>query len=473
MDKHPKLETDIGKITLKNPVMTASGTFGYGREFADLIDLNRLGAIIVKGLSLEPAKGNPPPRIVETPCGMLNAIGLENIGIDAFEEKKLPFLKELETPVFVNIYGKSVDEYGELAARIDEIDGVAGIEVNISCPNVKTGGIAFGVEPKTARSVVKTVRKKTAKPVIVKLSPNVTDITEIAKAAEGAGADSLSVINTITGMAIDIETRRPKIANITGGLSGPAIRPVALRMVWQTAGAVKIPVIGVGGIMTADDAIEFFIAGASAIQVGTANLANPTATVEILDGIEQYMARKGVSSMREIIGTLDTSGPQTGKCRIAESAGFEDLSDIFEFAVQKAAESAEFYETASDGELPPKAKQIFLDIAQKKKDHGKMLEDLAAGIEKDKYKWMRDLKRTDFFVDIRYQQGMVCGDILALAAKIEAKTLKLYNELSKQVGPGDLKKKFQVLAREEAKSKLEIETMVDDYSGKSGKWGME
>ncbi len=304
MTKHPDLTTDIGGIILKNPVMTASGTFGYGQEFAELIDLNRLGAIIVKGLSLEPSKGNPPPRIVETACGMLNAIGLENVGIDAFEREKLPFLKKFSTAIIVNIYGKTVAEYAELAARIDEMDGVTGIEVNISCPNVKAGGIAFGVIPQAAREVVTEVRRKTGKPLMVKLSPNVTDITDIARSVEDAGADSVSLINTLTGMVIDIETRRSKLANITGGLSGPAIKPVALRMVWQVAKSVKIPVIGIGGIMTASDALEFLIAGASAVQVGTANFVNPRCTIEIIEGIETFLTDKKIGSVRDIIGTL-------------------------------------------------------------------------------------------------------------------------------------------------------------------------
>jgi len=304
MTKHPDLTTNIGGIILKNPVMTASGTFGYGQEFAELIDLNRLGAIIVKGLSLEPSKGNPPPRIAETACGMLNAIGLENVGIDAFEREKLPFLKKLSTPTIVNIYGKTVGEYAELAAQIDEMDGVTGVEVNISCPNVKAGGIAFGVIPQAAYEVVKAVRGRTRKPLMVKLSPNVTDITEIARSVEDAGADSVSLINTLTGMVIDIETRRSKLANITGGLSGPAIKPVALRMVWQVAKSVKIPVIGIGGIMTANDALEFLIAGASAVQVGTANFVNPGCTIEIIEGIETFLTEKKIGSVRDIIGTL-------------------------------------------------------------------------------------------------------------------------------------------------------------------------
>ena len=306
MGNKPDLRVNIGGLSLRNPVMTASGTFGYGEEYTPFVDLNRLGAIIVKGLSLQPSKGNKPPRIAETPSGMLNAIGLENIGIEAFIEKKLPFLKTLSTPVIVNIYGKTKDEYSRLAERIEEIDGISGIEVNISCPNVKKGGIAFGVNPKSAYKVTKAVREKTSKTLIVKLSPNVTDISEIAVSAVDAGADSLSLINTITGMSIDINTRRSRIANITGGLSGPAIRPIALRMVWETVKKVKVPVIGIGGITSYKDAIEFFIAGATAVQIGTANFVNPGVTVEIIEGIEKYLADRNISSLSEVIGTLDT-----------------------------------------------------------------------------------------------------------------------------------------------------------------------
>jgi len=307
MSKQPDLRANIGGIILRNPVITASGTFGYGEEFRALVDLNRLGAIIVKGLSLEPSRGNKPPRVVETPCGMLNAIGLENIGIDAFISKKLPFLRTFSTPVIVNIYGKSIDEYARLAEIIEDVTDIAAIEVNISCPNVKKGGIAFGVKAKSAYKVTKAVREKTTKTLIVKLSPNVTDITEIAESAVEGGADSLSLINTITGMAIDINTRRPMLANITGGLSGPAIKPVALRMVWQVVQKVKVPVIGVGGIFSAEDAIEFFIAGATAVQIGTANFVNPRATIDIIEGIERYLAERNISSLSEITGTLDTN----------------------------------------------------------------------------------------------------------------------------------------------------------------------
>ena len=302
----PDLTVDIGGLQLKNPVMTASGTFGYAREFDHYIDLNRLGGIIVKGLSLMPSSGNPPPRIIETDCGMLNAIGLENVGIDAFIEEKLPFLSTLNSPTIANIYGKTIAEYAMLAERIEPLDTVKGIEVNISCPNVKEGGVAFGSDPKIAGEVVQAVRAKTAKHLMVKLSPNVTDIALMAKVAEAAGADSLSVINTITGMAVDLSTRRPKLANITGGLSGPAIKPVALRMVWQVAQAVKIPVIGVGGIMNSVDALEFLMVGATAVQVGTANFVNPDSTLKIIEGMEQWMLEEGLDDIKQLIGTLVT-----------------------------------------------------------------------------------------------------------------------------------------------------------------------
>ena len=305
MADRPDMRVNIGGIELQNPVMTASGTFGYAREFEHLIDLNRLGGIIVKGLSLEPTKGNPPPRIVETACGMINAIGLENVGIERFITDKLPFLQRLSPPVFVNIYGKLEAEYRQLTARINDVEAIAGIEVNISCPNVKAGGMAFGVNPRAAFKVVRAVREQTAKPVMVKLSPNVTDITEIAAAVEEAGADSISLINTLTAMAIDIDTRRPKIANIIGGLSGPAIKPVALRMVWQVAQKARIPIIGIGGIMTFEDALEFLIAGATAVQIGTANFVNPHTTVEIVVGIEAFLSERDISSVKDIVGTLE------------------------------------------------------------------------------------------------------------------------------------------------------------------------
>jgi dihydroorotate dehydrogenase (NAD+) catalytic subunit len=305
MLKKPDLKVNLAGLELQNPVLTASGTFGYAREYEHLVDLNRLGGIIVKGLSLEPTKGNPPPRIYETPSGMLNAIGLENVGIEAFVAEKLPFLKTLKPPIIVNIYGKREEDYVQLAARIEEVEAVAAIEVNISCPNVKAGGMIFGVDPQAAYSVIRAVRKQTGKLVIVKLSPNVTDITAIARAVEDAGADCLSLINTLTAMAIDINTRRPRLANITGGLSGPAIKPVALRMVWQVAQAAGVPIIGIGGIMSAEDALEFFIAGATAIQVGTANFVNPHATTDIIDGIEKFLIEKNIAKISDLIGTLE------------------------------------------------------------------------------------------------------------------------------------------------------------------------
>lgn len=300
----PDLSVTIGRMEFQNPVMTASGTFGYGKEFQDVVNLDRLGAIVVKGLSLKPSQGNPPPRIAETPCGMLNAIGLENVGLEAFVQEKIPFLASLQTPVLANIYGTDIASYAELAARLNDIDTVAGIEVNISCPNVKQGGIAFGSDPATAYEVTRAVRARYDGLLMVKLSPNVTDITQIAVAVADGGADCLSLINTLTGMAIDIQSRKPKLANITGGLSGPAIRPVAVRMVWQVAQAVRVPLVGIGGIMTAADALEFIIAGATAVQVGTANFINPRAAEQIVDGIAQYLNAHKIASVRDLIGTL-------------------------------------------------------------------------------------------------------------------------------------------------------------------------
>ncbi len=300
----PDLRVKLGPLELKNPVMTASGTFGYGQEFEPLVDLNLLGAIIVKGLSLEPKAGNPPPRIVETPCGMLNAIGLANIGLETFTKEKLPWLQSLDTEVIVNIYGHSIDEYGELAAALRDVDGISALEVNISCPNVECGGMVFGKDPDVSGKVTERVVKNTDKPVIVKLSPNVTDIRLVAKAVEGAGAHALSLINTLTGMAIDIESRRPRLANISGGLSGPAIRPIAVHMVYQVVKTVDIPVIGVGGIMDHRDALEFLIAGARAIEVGTASFVNPRATLDILDGISKFCEERGIGHIDELIGSL-------------------------------------------------------------------------------------------------------------------------------------------------------------------------
>jgi dihydroorotate dehydrogenase (NAD+) catalytic subunit len=302
----PDLRVNVAGIAMKNPVMTASGTFGYGQEFTPFFDLNRLGAIVIKGLSLEPSPGNPPPRTVETCGGMLNAIGLENVGVEAFVKDKLPFLQTLDTAVILNIYGRDMDEYGAIARRLEGIEGLAGLEVNISCPNVKAGGLAFGTDPKMAFQVTKTVREKTDLPLIVKLSPNVTNIATIARSVEDAGADALSLINTITGMAVDINTRQPKLANVIGGLSGPAIKPIALRMVWNAVQAVDIPVVGIGGIMNATDALEFLIVGARAIQVGTANFVNPKTAVEIVDGLSAFLSKHNLSHINQIQGTLKT-----------------------------------------------------------------------------------------------------------------------------------------------------------------------
>jgi dihydroorotate dehydrogenase (NAD+) catalytic subunit len=305
LDDPPDLAVCIGPLRLKNPVLTASGTFGYAREFENLVALDRLGGIIVKGLSLTPSRGNPPPRIAETPCGMLNAIGLENIGIDAFVSSKLPWLRRINTPVFVNIYGRTVAEYARLAEKIESVDGIDAIEVNISCPNVKAGGVAFGVDPQAAHRVVRAVRKRTSRPMIVKLSPNVTDIVAVARMAVEGGADALSLINTITGMAVDVDTRRPKLANITGGLSGPAIRPIAVRMVWEVARHLNIPIIGIGGIMSAHDALEFLIAGAVAVEVGTANFVDPCATMNIIDGIAAYLRRHRIARVVDIVKSIE------------------------------------------------------------------------------------------------------------------------------------------------------------------------
>jgi dihydroorotate dehydrogenase (NAD+) catalytic subunit len=299
------LEVFIGKLKLQNPVMTASGTFGYGGEYAEFVDLNRLGAVVVKGLSLKPKEGNPTPRIVETPSGMLNSIGLQNIGIESFIKDKMPFLRQFSTKVIVNFFGDTIDEYVEAAGRLSCVDGVHGLEMNISCPNKQAGWSIFGTDPKVTHDVVTAVRKKTGHPLIVKLSPNVTDIALMAKVAEDAGADAVSVINTLTGMAIDIKTRKPKLANVRGGLSGPAIKPVAVRMVYEVKKAVKIPIVGLGGIMNADDAIEFIIAGATAVAVGTANFINPMATMEILDGMIEYMKIHQIEDIGSLTGTVD------------------------------------------------------------------------------------------------------------------------------------------------------------------------
>lgn len=300
-----RLESTLAGIRMKTPVWTASGTFGFGEEFADFVDLARLGAVVVKGTTLVPRRGNEGVRMAETPAGMLNSIGLENPGVDFFLNDILPRIAACDMNIIVNISGSSAEEFGELAARLD-VPEVAGIELNVSCPNVKDAGILFGTSPTAVSSVVRAAKENTKKPVILKLSPNVTDIVPIAQAAEAAGADALSLINTLTGMAIDIHTWRPVLGNITGGLSGPAVKPVALRLVWQTAKAVHIPVIGMGGIRTVEDAIEFFLAGASAISVGTANFVDPTVTMKIIDGIDTYLENRGLTNIKELIGQLKT-----------------------------------------------------------------------------------------------------------------------------------------------------------------------
>ena len=299
-----KTDVKIGGLHLKNPVMTASGTFGYGLEFADFVNLEKLGGFVVKGTTLKAREGNPYPRSAETPMGMLNAVGLQNKGVDYFAEHIYPELKDLKTNVIVNVSGACIEDYVATAEKVAALDGIPGIELNISCPNVKLGGMAFGVQAASAAEVVSAVRKVYPKTLIVKLSPNVTDITEIARAVEGAGADSVSLINTLLGMAIDSEKRRPILSTVTGGMSGPAVKPIALRMVWQVSNAVKIPVVGMGGITNGKDAIEFLLAGASAIEVGTANFMNPAVTGEIVDYIEDYLVRHNFSSVDEIIGGL-------------------------------------------------------------------------------------------------------------------------------------------------------------------------
>lgn len=298
------LQTQIHNLRLKNPVMTASGTFGYGEEFADFVDLNRLGAIIVKGTTGERRQGNPYPRMAETPAGMLNAVGLQNVGVEAFCNDVYHRIRDLDTNIVVNVSGSSIEEYCRTAAMIDALEKVPAIELNISCPNVKKGGMGFGTNPDMAAQVVAAVRQVYHKTLIVKLTPNVTSVVDIAKAVEDAGADSVSLINTLLGMAIDVEKQRPCLSTITGGLSGPAVKPVAVRMVWQVAHAVKIPVIGLGGIASAADALEFLMAGAKAVQVGTANFIDPSVTMKIVDGLEDYCNRHGIKDINEIIGII-------------------------------------------------------------------------------------------------------------------------------------------------------------------------
>ena len=299
-----QLNVKVGGLDLKNPVLTASGTFGYGLEFADFIDLNRLGGFIVKGTTLHPREGNDYPRMAETPSGMLNCVGLQNKGVDYFCEHIYPQLKDTDSNVLVNVSGSSPEDYAECAARIDALDHIPGIELNISCPNVKDGGMAFGVTCEGAASVVRAVRQRYHKTLIVKLSPNVTDIASIAKAVEAEGADSVSLINTLMGMSIDIERRKSRLSIGTGGLSGPCVKPVALRMVWQVARAVNIPVVGLGGIMNAADAIEFLMAGATAVEIGTANFIDPTTTIRVIDGMNEWLDSHGVKDVHEIIGCL-------------------------------------------------------------------------------------------------------------------------------------------------------------------------
>ena len=298
------LSVNIGNLKLSNPVMTASGTFGYGKEFEDFVDLEKIGGIIVKGTTLHRREGNPYPRMAETPMGMLNAVGLQNKGVDYFISEIYPQIKDIRTNMIVNVSGSAIEDYVQTAEKISALDAIPAIELNISCPNVKQGGMAFGVTASGASEVVKAVREVYKKTLIVKLSPNVTDITEIARAVEGAGADSVSLINTLLGMAIDAEKRRPVLSTITGGMSGAAVKPIALRMVWQVSKAVKIPVIGLGGIMNWKDAVEFLLAGASAIQIGTANFIDPAITVKVSEGINDYLDRHGFTSVKDIIGGL-------------------------------------------------------------------------------------------------------------------------------------------------------------------------
>ena len=304
MVENPHLSVKLGSLILKNPVMTASGTFGYGLEFEPYLDLGKLGAIVVKGLSLKPRLGNPTPRIAETPAGMLNSIGLQNVGIEAFLSEKLPLLSKFGTPVIANIFGETIEEYCAVARRSEESGAVAAVEANISCPNVSKG-LDFAQNPQATLKITQALRKATSLPLIIKLSPNVTDIRVIARAAADGGADALSVMNTVLGMAVDIRTRKPRLATVTGGLSGPAIRPIALRALWQVRQAVNLPLIGIGGIMSAEDALEFLIVGASAIQVGTANFVDPLIWTKLRAGIEDYLTRHGLTRWMDVVGAID------------------------------------------------------------------------------------------------------------------------------------------------------------------------
>jgi dihydroorotate dehydrogenase (NAD+) catalytic subunit len=305
-DTFADLSVQLGPLRLKNPVMVASGTFGYGREYSEFFELGSLGALVVKGISLLPRPGNPPPRLVETASGLINAIGLENVGVKAFIDDKMPYLRKQDVPVIVNIFGNTLEEYAELAAALDAVSGIAALEINISCPNVKKGGMIFGTDPVMAAKVVEVVRRSTTLPLITKLTPNVTHIGLLAKAVVDAGSDILSCINTVAAMAVDIFSRRPKLANVVGGLSGPAIKPVALRCTYEVVNAVNCPVIGIGGITNATDALEFLLLGARAVQVGTANFIQPAVTQDIIKGMERFLRVQGFKSVEEFIGTLDT-----------------------------------------------------------------------------------------------------------------------------------------------------------------------
>jgi dihydroorotate dehydrogenase (NAD+) catalytic subunit len=305
MSQPPDLSIELAGIRLRNPVIAASGTFGYGEEFARFVDLKRIGAVVVKGTSSRPIAGNSPPRLFPTPSGMLNSIGLENVGVDAFIRDKMPFLRNAGCSVIVNVFGFAEDEYIEVVEQLNGCDGIAAYELNISCPNTKHGGMVFGTDPELTRNLTKVLKSRSRRPLFVKLSPNVSDIAEMARAAEDGGADALTVANTYLAMAIDTETFKPRIGNITGGLSGPAIRPITLRMVYQCAKVVKIPVIGLGGIFTAVDAVEYFLAGAQAVQIGTANFHDPKAPLHVLDGLARFLQKRGMSSVRELVGKIE------------------------------------------------------------------------------------------------------------------------------------------------------------------------
>jgi dihydroorotate dehydrogenase (NAD+) catalytic subunit len=304
----PDLSVDVGTVRLKNPVLTASGTFGYGLEFQPFLDLSELGGLVTKGLSPKPRKGNPPERIVETPAGMLNAIGLQNVGVEAFVRDKLPKLRAFDTAIVANAFGETESEYVEVCRKLDDAPGIAAIELNVSCPNTEAGGMIFGNDARSLGAITRACRRATRLPMWVKLSPNVTDIREMARAAEAEGADAVTLVNTFVGMAVDVERRRPVLANVSGGLSGPAIRPLAVWMTWQVRRAVSIPIVGMGGIMTAKDALEFLIAGATAVQTGTVNFVTPSSAVQVARELAAWLSARGIGSVREIVGTLDVKG---------------------------------------------------------------------------------------------------------------------------------------------------------------------